>query len=479
MSGAGETTLVTKRLHISGLTPALSASDISQRLSSFGTVKAMDGFGALDGVGKPRKFGYVTMEATPVKLAKCLTLLSGTTWKGAKLRIGEAKPDFSKRIAAENAADEQEGPAKKKRRIDKYGSVHAQDMSLVTKENAHSRPGWVVTPLGRVLRPMKMRPLKPLTGVDSATATATATVVKGRENLAEKKSKKRREKKVEVRARRKKIDMLKYGSVHLKGVFVDVAMPDNIIGDGGRRGLMTEEQVREGDMESDDDEGGGDEVSGDESMHVESESEHGEEREEERLSERSHSPGNVGERNTSDSASQKAKTMTNADKLKDLFAPREEEATFSLLGRLDLDLELDDDVPFPISSTEETEQAPITESIPVTVPTFIAATGQIRTHTAPTVQLNPKQALFFPLPASSILGSTNKGRARDFFDIAKEKGWNWRDSSVGFYRTETEDEIRKRWEESRGELTKEWKRRWKEAGKMSRRRYGGVGADTE
>ena len=26
-----------------------------------------------------------------------LNLLSGTTWKGAKLRIGEAKPDFAER----------------------------------------------------------------------------------------------------------------------------------------------------------------------------------------------------------------------------------------------------------------------------------------------------------------------------------------------------------------------------------------------
>lgn len=114
--------LITKRIHISGLTPALTAAHISQRLSSFGTVKAADGFGLLDGVGNPRKFGYVSLETTASKFARCkphrrtlalpslkrlnsilwvpslgCNLLSGTTWKGAKFRIGEAKPDFRER----------------------------------------------------------------------------------------------------------------------------------------------------------------------------------------------------------------------------------------------------------------------------------------------------------------------------------------------------------------------------------------------
>ena len=97
----------------------------------------------------------------------------------------------------------------------------------------------------------------------------------------------------------------------------------------------------------------------------------------------------------------------------------------------------------------------------------------------PAIQLDPKQPLFFPLRSSSTLGPANKGRLRDVFDVAKEKGWNWRDPNVAFYRTETEDEIRKRWEESKGELTREWKKRSKEASKMSRRKHGGVKADDD
>lgn len=64
--------LITKRLHISGLTPNLTPSDLSTRLSTFGTVKALEGFGLPDGLGEPRKFGYVTIEGTAPKLARCV-----------------------------------------------------------------------------------------------------------------------------------------------------------------------------------------------------------------------------------------------------------------------------------------------------------------------------------------------------------------------------------------------------------------------
>jgi hypothetical protein len=63
--------LITKRLHVSGLTPTLTADDLNIRLSSFGPVKVLDGYGLLDGLGQPRKFGYITIETTPAKPAKC------------------------------------------------------------------------------------------------------------------------------------------------------------------------------------------------------------------------------------------------------------------------------------------------------------------------------------------------------------------------------------------------------------------------
>ena len=67
--------LLTKRLHVSGLTPSITPGDLERRLASFGKVKAMDGFGARDGLGDPRKFGFVTMEIGTKELAKCESYL--------------------------------------------------------------------------------------------------------------------------------------------------------------------------------------------------------------------------------------------------------------------------------------------------------------------------------------------------------------------------------------------------------------------
>ena len=63
--------VVRKRLHVAGLTPAVSASDLSHRLGTFGTVITVDGVGALDGLGRPRPFAYVTIEAKNSQLARC------------------------------------------------------------------------------------------------------------------------------------------------------------------------------------------------------------------------------------------------------------------------------------------------------------------------------------------------------------------------------------------------------------------------
>ena len=63
--------VVRKRLHVAGLTQAVSSSDLSQRLGTFGTVIAVDGVGALDGLGRPRPFAYVTIEAKNSQLIRC------------------------------------------------------------------------------------------------------------------------------------------------------------------------------------------------------------------------------------------------------------------------------------------------------------------------------------------------------------------------------------------------------------------------
>jgi len=56
--------------------------------------------------------------------------------------------------------------------------------------------------------------------------------------------------------------------------------------------------------------------------------------------------------------------------------------------------------------------------------------------------------------------------------MAREKSWGW--PSSGFHRIQTEDQIRQRWEEQKGELTQGWKKRCREAGRIRKRR-GKVG----
>jgi len=119
--------------------------------------------------------------------------------------------------------------------------------------------------------------------------------------------------------------------------------------------------------------------------------------------------------------------------------------------------------------------------VPFFVEKSTSAQDQTSTYTPPTptahpshssqapIVLNPKHALFFPQQQQ---GTVNKVRQKDIFDLIKDNHWNWRDPSVGFYRTGTEDDIRKRWEEAKSELTKEWKKRWREAGKANRWRRG-------
>ena len=64
--------IITKRLHISGLTtPAITPTDLANRLSAFGRIISLDDFGEVDALGQRRPFGYVTIEGRRTDLAKC------------------------------------------------------------------------------------------------------------------------------------------------------------------------------------------------------------------------------------------------------------------------------------------------------------------------------------------------------------------------------------------------------------------------
>jgi hypothetical protein len=152
-------------------------------------------------------------------------------------------------------------------------------------------------------------------------------------------------------------------------------------------------------------------------------------------------------------------------KLKDLFAPREEEG-FSLIGHLDLDSELEHDSDEPAFAHNANAPAPVTAPIPISAsdPTT-TTTARSAVAPPPPTRAQQAQGLDATLPFFFPHSSRAEGRHR-------LRG------AVEFGRTEDEAQIRARWESVRGELTREWKRRHREAVKSSRRRgRGGAGGE--
>ena len=237
----------------------------------------------------------------------------------------------------EAEAKEEARRARKRRRLRDYGAIHGPDMSVVTRENAHTRPGWTVTPLGRIIRPMKMRPLRPLRPL----ARPDASVGKG---AVRKKKKTKVE--VERRAKRQKIDMLKHGSVHLKGVFVDVAMPDSgyaahADGPSGSRLVDDHALATKADMSEDDetDEAVGYKTDSSEENEGEDDDEEEDHADDDDEEDDENEDGDGGlsdeelsdeELSTTENKQSNNITLTSTNKLKELFAPRDEEGLSSL-----------------------------------------------------------------------------------------------------------------------------------------------------
>lgn len=180
---------IVKRLHISGLTPQFTQDALRERLSTYGEVVDMEGLhdAYVDGVGLRRPYAFATLRTTPPQLAKCMNTLSGAVWKGAKLRVGEAKPRWHERLATERAKVANEDALAQnvdiiRRRLRKrpWIGMEAHDMRPVTRErvNDGGEWGWKVTPAGHLVRPMHMRPARPIPRPADAEARGMHRVVR-------------------------------------------------------------------------------------------------------------------------------------------------------------------------------------------------------------------------------------------------------------------------------------------------------------
>ncbi|KAG2348145.1 hypothetical protein BDR05DRAFT_1056799 [Suillus weaverae] len=550
------TETITKRLHISGLTtPAITPADLAKRLGAFGKVISLDGFGKLDALGQPRPFGYATIEGHRTDLARCVNVLSGTVWKGAKLRIGDAKPDFRERLASIPP------PPPKKRRANSKVGTHAPDMSLVTPETAHTRGGWKVTEMGRVVRVMRMRPEKALEPPRVLTSGGNKKYDKDGKFVTGKR--KKRVKLPPTRARRRTIDPTRWDSTHLTGIWLDAEVAGAVdLAEYASGPVISRKRHAEAAEDSDDEQdtksapssdedhdhqslslpvpksttsplpsselppfpttrspvteaatgaipslaqekltslaflhslfgdgdgeegwGGQESLSDVEDARLEGKGkarepqagtrmdvdEGGIEIEEvphakykgvEMGSDTAVSPLNSQSRPTSTSKlSAQSQKQT---KLKDLFAPREEEAGFSLLGQLDLDFDEEDmlgisDLPHP-TQPDHALSLPHVVSVPH---------EQLQAH--PTV--DSTFPFFFPLPPTLRSRSSNtRNTPQDIFSLFPHGGKEKDKNGEPFSRTQTTSEIHSQWETQKGALTREWKARWREASKGKRGR---------
>ncbi len=139
-------------MYVKGLPAELTEKDFASRFGSFGSVS--DVSIAKSACGDCRGFGHLSLMCDDSGWRKCLSLLNGSTWKGKKISIEEAKEDYIKRRDKEMA----QAPITDKKDVLKRRLVrHATDMSLVDEKNVEKRKGWRRGKFGRPIAIVRLR----------------------------------------------------------------------------------------------------------------------------------------------------------------------------------------------------------------------------------------------------------------------------------------------------------------------------------
>lgn len=245
-------------MHISGLNPSqCSTSDISARMASFGLeATSIEGWPpGQDGVGRTVDWCFATLVGPEEGVKRAMNTLSGTTWKGHKLRLGLARErawgsrneeedgEGSKKGTRDKADKEREEKEakkekKKKERMRKAG-FESRDLSEVVTagkvdkgewvsggcshqacmnagtDGLLTHQGWKKTPAGHLIRPMHMRPERPVP-VPAIPAPSTKE-----EDKKKRRGKGKGSGEPAKRARRLTIDPTRYGAVHFSGSLLD------------------------------------------------------------------------------------------------------------------------------------------------------------------------------------------------------------------------------------------------------------------
>ncbi|KAI8071680.1 hypothetical protein BC940DRAFT_293417 [Gongronella butleri] len=148
---------IQKRVYVGGLHPEVTADLLAQRFAKYGSLSNVQIAKDMD--NQCRGFAHFTIDTTPKQWNNCLSTYHGSTWKGHKLQLAEAKPDHEQREAIQAAKDakRQERKRKREERCPTHDGVHAKDLTLVNDDNVNTRNGkWKRGRYGRAIAVMRL-----------------------------------------------------------------------------------------------------------------------------------------------------------------------------------------------------------------------------------------------------------------------------------------------------------------------------------
>lgn len=148
-----------RRVYLGGLGESTREADLIDRFSPFGQVSSVS-IASVDGSSSIcRGFAHFTIRTSEAQWRRLLSALNGSSWKGRKLRIEEAQPDYQARLARErqelavlSSSSITNSPARRIRRL-----VRHRSCGLMTDAQIGKRKGWKRSRYGRAVALIRVR----------------------------------------------------------------------------------------------------------------------------------------------------------------------------------------------------------------------------------------------------------------------------------------------------------------------------------
>ena len=155
-----------RKIYVGGLPDEISESNLSERFGNFGKINSIEIARSALEPHNCRGFAHINIEIDSHSWDRLRSTFNGSLWKGKKIRIEEALPDYKSKLLLEKEVPHQESRTKKHPLC-----RHARNMSVITEDNLNERmaKGWIRGKYGRPVAVLRMRkPTGKIETVDSA-----------------------------------------------------------------------------------------------------------------------------------------------------------------------------------------------------------------------------------------------------------------------------------------------------------------------